>query len=116
MKKLAFVFMLLLLSSCAIRESPCVQEKLRDAQLRSIVENNGYGKGTILITLEDNVPKENVTALLSSHNLTIRYDYESLKMMAVNVPKGEELEWICTLESSELVKNGELDILLKTQY
>lgn len=115
MKKFLFILALLLLSSCTVQKSECVSQKLQDETLKNIVENNGFNPGTILITLQDGAGKENLTALIAPYNLTVKHDYPSLNIMALNVPPGEELDWICKLESSEMVKRGELDVLLKTQ-
>ena len=106
---------LLILSACTVHQSLCVQEKLHDEQLKKIDDHNAYQQGVVLATIQQNVSKDAVTAFLDHNNLTVKYDYDSLGVLAINVPPGTELEWICNLEHTEMISHGELDVILTTQ-
>lgn len=110
MKKLLLLFLLIFVS-CTPQLSQCAKEKMDSS--RQLIDGNAYQKGIIIISLKDNATKEQVGDLLSENNFSLNREYPSLGIMAVNVPPGSEFESICTLEESEFVERGELDILLK---
>ncbi|MFC1768480.1 hypothetical protein ACFLZX_01825 [Nanoarchaeota archaeon] len=113
MKWILFVVLMLFIVGCSEQQSVCVQEKLSDQPLKKLMERGEYNPGTILLTLEHNVSKDNVKGYAISRGLVVEHDYNTLNILAIGVPEGEELDWICKFEVMDEVKNGELDLLLK---
>lgn len=68
-----------------------------------------FEEGKVLVTFQSGVKYSEATDLIEEYDLQVvssteaRESFNSGRWFAIEVPKGEEYEWMCVLESSDLV-------------
>lgn len=79
---------------------------------KKIAQNNiKFAQGSLLVSYENKEDSNEIKKLISLYGLKIKTDYTSLPLLEIEVPRGEELKWICLLEENPIIKYAELNRL-----
>jgi hypothetical protein len=91
--------------TCPVKEERVAREK-----------NINYEQGSLLVSFKPTVKFSEAQSLITRKGLKLQnnssqLEFEANHWLTVNVPKGEEFDWICTLKASSEVKNATLNPL-----
>jgi len=99
-------------SNSSAPQETCVQKEKRITKEKNIE----YQPGTLLVSFKTTVTFSQAKLLIDSkglklHNSPSLEDFENSRWLTVNVPQGEEFDWMCTLRASSEVKSATLNLL-----
>lgn len=87
----------------------CVENK------QKIYHSENYIPGEVIVEFDINSEKEDIMVLLESYGLNhkeIRFR-ETYIYTVINVPEGEELEWMCELEKNDIVISSDVNWIME---